>query len=86
MKVKVYEKNEFVVEGLEIRRAELSEEYINDDSCWGGYVLETLDIYKDGEQIDVEDESVISDELWCKIEEMIGNQIIEENCRLDGEW
>lgn len=86
MKVKVYEKNEFIVEGLEIRRAELSEEYINDDSCWGGYVLEALDIYKDGEQIDVEDESVISDELWCKIEEMIGNQIIEENCRLDGEW
>lgn len=76
--IKKYDKNEFVINGVEIREVEYSPEWENNDTCFSGYHIDSLEGYINGEQIDVEDVNVMSDELWDIITDKLNEQIEEE--------
>lgn len=77
MRIK-YNKNEFVVNDIEIREIKCSPNWENNDSYFTGYEIEYLEAYRNGEQIDVEDENIITDKLWEIITKMLNEQIEEK--------
>ena len=82
--IKKYNKNEFVVNGIEIREIEYCKDGYNDDTCFE-YTIESLEAYFQGNQIDVEDESIISKKLWDKITELFNKRLDEEEYEIESE-
>lgn len=75
--IKKYNENEFVVNGVEIREIEYSKEW-EDDDTWFEYTIDFLEAYINGNQVDVEDDSIMSDELWNLITKKLNGQINQE--------
>ena len=75
--IKKYNKNEFVVNGIEIREIEYCKDGYNDDTCFE-YTIESLEAYFQGNQIDVNNESIMTDDLWQLITDKLNEQINQE--------
>lgn len=75
--IKKYNENEFVVNGIEIREIEYCKDGYNDDTCFE-YTIESLEAYFQGNQIDVNDESIMTDDLWELITDKLNEQINQE--------
>lgn len=75
--IKKYNENEFVVNGIEIREIEYCKDGYNDDTCFE-YTIESLEAYFQGNQIDVNNESIMTDDLWQLITDKLNEQINQE--------
>lgn len=75
--IKKYNENEFVVNGIEIREIEYCKDGYNDDTCFE-YAIESLEAYFQGNQINVNDESIMTDDLWELITDKLNEQINQE--------
>ena len=72
--IKKYNRNEFIVNGIEIRKIDYYKDWYNNDTCFE-YVIESMEAYKNEEQIDVADDSIITDELWDIITNELNKQL-----------
>lgn len=75
--IKKYDENEFVVNGIEIREIKYFKDW-NDDDTWFKYEVETLEAYVNGEQVDIEDDSIINDKLLDLIIDNLNEQLNQE--------
>lgn len=75
--IKQYAKNEFVVNGIEIREIKYFKDWNNDDTSFQ-YEVETLEAYINDEQVDIEDDSVITSELLDLIVDKLNEQLNQE--------
>lgn len=73
--IKTYNKNEFIVNGIEIREIEYHKDWYNDDTCFE-YTINSIEAYINGEQVDVEDDSIMTEELWGIIIEKFNEELI----------
>ena len=72
----VFNKDELIVDGFEVRMVELQKEF---DITNGGYynAITEIELYKNNEQVDVEDCRIVSDELIDKIEVIINDMKLD---------
>lgn len=75
--IKKYDENEFVVNGIEIREIEYFKDW-NDDDTWFKYEIERLEAYINNEQIDIEDDSIITEKLLDLIVDNLNEQLNQE--------
>ena len=70
----VFNENELVVDGFEVRMVEVQKEF---NITNGGHynAITEIELYKNNEQVDVEDCRIVSDELVDKIEVIINDMI-----------
>ena len=74
-----YEKGECIVNNIEIRKVICNPYYDYDCSLYPTCDIIEMEAYINNELIDIEDESLISDNLWNKIIDKICYYIPEEN-------